>query len=83
MLEPPNSASPSLAARGEIGAESSSLSRPSTMARKTISAVRILVVDAGDIGASAFLANRVAPSVEVDQQRVGDARLRLGGQRPG
>ena len=61
MLEPPDSASPSRAARGEIGAASSSLSRPSAIARKTISAVRILVVDAGDIGASAFLANNFAP----------------------
>ena len=61
MLEPPDSASPSRAARAEIGAGSSSRSRPSATALKTISAVRILVVEAGDIGASAFLANKVAP----------------------
>ena len=63
MLDPPESASPSLAARAETGNVSSSFKRPEASSLKTTSAVRILVVEAGDTGASAFFCNRTLPEL--------------------
>ena len=63
MLEPPDSASPSVAAWAETGNVSSSFKRPEASSLKTTSAVRILVVEAGDIGASAFFCNRTLPEL--------------------
>ena len=61
IVEPPDFAPPLRQAFSETRKVSSSFRRPSLISRNVISAVRILVVEAGDISESPFLSNSTLP----------------------